>query len=276
LTANINEPQGRGADHAALERRVIGPRDRLKALTAGFVEEIQPRYMADGHENTHREAILDARGLAQVLVLFDDPSHAPPVFVAHEFALTDGAGHDYGPHSDGLRDAIEETDHRLGRVLDLLEEKGLFESTLFVFTSDHGMAAQDTSLNAAPAWHAQHIGMRSIVGDPMIWLRDLRVEVERAADGRTARIIVLDNDTDGAGENPAISGAEVALYTNRQEKIGAVVTNEVGIAGFATPPDVPSEQIVVSIHHPDFNPRHLRLDGTSIAIDLRKELYGRT
>src|SRR6185369_16610468 len=34
FTANIHEPQGRGADHAALERRVVGPRDRLKALTA--------------------------------------------------------------------------------------------------------------------------------------------------------------------------------------------------------------------------------------------------
>jgi hypothetical protein len=274
LTANIHEPQGRGADHAALEKRVIGPRDRLKALTAQFVEEISPRYLADGHENTHREALLDARGLAQALVLFDDPSHAPPVFVAHEFALTDGAGHDYGPHSDGLRDAIEETDHRLGRILDRLEEKGLLESTLFVFTSDHGMAAQDTRLNAAPAWHAQRIGMKCVVSDPMIWLRDLRIEIERAPDGRTARITVLDNDADSAGEFPPVGGAEILVHSHPDERIATVVTNEIGIAGFATPADVASERIVLSIHHADFNPRHLRLDGTNLAIDPRKELYG--
>ena len=124
FTANIHEPQGRGADHAALERRVVGPRDRLKALTPQFVEAISPRYAADGKEAVHREAVLDARGMAQVMVLFDDPSHPPPVLVAHEFALTDGAGHDYGPHSDGLRTAIAETDRRLGQVLDMLRSEG--------------------------------------------------------------------------------------------------------------------------------------------------------
>ena len=38
---------------------------------------------------------------------------------------TDGAGHDYGPHSDGVRDALDETDRRIGRVLALLDERGL-------------------------------------------------------------------------------------------------------------------------------------------------------
>ncbi len=53
-------------------------------------------------------------------------------FVYHELALTDGAGHDYGPHSDGLADALAESDRRIGRVLDLLEAEGLFDETLFV------------------------------------------------------------------------------------------------------------------------------------------------
>ena len=274
FTANIHEPQARGADHAALERRVIGPRDRLKALTADFVAEVNPRYLADGHENVHREGLLDSRGLAQALVLFDDPSHPPPLFTAHEFALTDGAGHDYGPHGEGLREAIAETDRRLGRVLDLLEAKGLFDSTLFVFTSDHGMAAQDVSLGAAPAWHPQRIGMKTVIGDPMIWLRDLRIDVERAADGRTARVTVLDNDADPSGEYPPVAGAEVLLHARADCVAANAVTNELGIAGFATPADVSSEAIALSIHHPDFNPRHVRLDGTNLVVDLRRELYG--
>jgi type I phosphodiesterase/nucleotide pyrophosphatase len=274
FTANIHEPQARGADHAALERRVIGPRDRLKALTADFVAEVNPRYLADGHENVHREGLLDSRGLAQALVLFDDPSHPPPLFTAHEFALTDGAGHDYGPHGEGLREAIAETDRRLGRVLDLLEAKGLFDSTLFVFTSDHGMAAQDVSLGAAPAWHPQRVGMKTVVGDPMIWLRDLRVEVERAPDGRTGRVTVLDNDVDGSGERPPIAGAEVLVHSHPDHVLARLATNEVGIAGFATPPDAASHTIVLSIHHSDFNPRHVRLDGTNLVVDLRRELYG--
>jgi phosphonoacetate hydrolase len=275
FTANIHEPQGRGADHAALERRVVGPRDRLRALTGEFAEAIHPRYAREGKEGVHREAVLDARGMAQVTVLFDDPSHPPPVLVAHEFALTDGAGHDYGPHGDGLRTAIAETDRRLGQVLDMLQAKGLLESTLFVFTSDHGMASQDVTLAANPARHPERIGMKTVTGEPMIWLRDMAVEVEPALDGRTARVTVTDNDPDNSGEHPPIPGAEVLVHSHPDKQIARLVTSEAGVAGFATPSDVKPSQITLSIQHPDYNSRHLYLDGRNIVLDLRVELYGR-
>ncbi|MEO8604668.1 MAG: alkaline phosphatase family protein, partial [bacterium] len=274
LTASIHEPQGRGADHAPLEGRVVGARDRLKALTGELIGEINPRWKADGHDGVHREALLDARGLAQMLVLFDDPSHAPPRFTAHEFALTDGAGHEYGPHSSGLRDAVAETDRRLGVVLDHLSAQGLLDSTLFVFTSDHGMAAQDVALGANAARHPERIGLKAVTGEPMIWLRDLAVTVEPANDGRTARVIVCDNDADSSGEQPPIAGAEVRVVGRADHLLASLATNAAGVAGFATPADVPPRDIVLSIHHPNYNPRHLRLDGTNLAIDLRRELYG--
>ncbi len=291
FTASIHEPQGRGADHAALEGRVVGPRDRLRALTPAFVEAISPRYAAEGKEAVRREAVLDARGMAQLMVLFDDPVHAPPLLVAHEFALTDGAGHDYGPHGAGLRTAIAETDRRLGQVLDLLAAKGLLDTTLFVFTADHGMAAQDVGLRANPARHPERLGMKTVTGEPMIWLRDLDVTVEPAADGHTARVTVRDNDPDPSGERPPIAGAEILVQAHpvpasrpsgvgnhRRADFGRTVvkltTNELGIAGFATPADVAPAHIVLSVHHPDYNPRHLRLDGSNLCIDLRRELYG--
>jgi phosphonoacetate hydrolase len=291
LTVNIHEPQGRGADHAALEGRVVGARDRLKALTPTLVEAISPRYAADGKEAVYREALLDARGMAQLMVLLADPAHPLPVLVAHEFALTDGAGHDYGPHSDGLHTAIAETDRRLGQVLDLLQSKELLESTLFVFTSDHGMAAQNVALRANAARHPERIGMKAITGEPMIWLRDLHVTVEPAPDGRTARVTVLDNDPDPSGERPPIAGAELLVHAHPDlaaaphgsgaghksdfgRTVTKAVTNELGIAGFATPADVAPAHIVLSVHHPDYNPRHVRLDGTNLCLDLRRELYG--
>ncbi|MBI3784526.1 MAG: alkaline phosphatase family protein [Deltaproteobacteria bacterium] len=243
-------------------------------MTAEFVRAIHPRYAAERREAVYREALLDARGMAQVTVLFDDPSHPIPVFVAHELALTDGAGHDYGPHSDGLRTAIAETDRRLGQVLDMLEAKGLFETTLFVFTSDHGMASQDISLRANPARHLERIGMKTITGEPMIWLRDLAVTVERAPDGRTARVIVLDNDPDASGERPPVEGVEVIVSSHSDRIIAKVATNPAGVAGFATPADVDAADIVLSIRHADYNPRHLRLDGRGLGIDLRAQLYG--
>jgi hypothetical protein len=283
FTASIHEPQGRGAHHAALERRLVGARDRLKALTADFVRDINPRYADDGKQAVHREAVLDARGMAQVMVLFDDDGHPPPCLVAHEFALTDGAGHDYGPHGDGLRVAVAETDRRLGQVLDMLQRKGQLDSTLFVFTSDHGMAAQDVDLRADPARHPERTGMKTVTGEPMIWLRDLEVTVEAAADGRTARVIVLDNDADTSGERPPVAGAEVLVLAARgsgprssaASATARVLTNEAGIAGFATPADLEPADVAISVRHPDYNPRHVRLDGSNLAVDLRKELYGK-
>ena len=273
-TASIHEPQGRGADHAPLEGRILGARDRLKALTAELTPSISPRWLADGHEGVHREALVDARGLAQAMVLFDDPDHAPPVLTAHEFTLTDGAGHEYGPHSDGLREAVAETDRRLGLLLDMLEAKGLIESTLFVFTADHGMAAQHVALGANPARHPERIGMKTVTGEPMIWLRDLDVAVEPAPDGRTAKVIVCDNDADASGEKSPIAGAEVRVLGANDQAVASLQTNAMGVAGFSTPADVAPRDLVLSVHHPDYNPRHLRLDGTNLAIDLRRALYG--
>lgn len=274
FTASIYEPQGRGADHAALEQRIVGPRDRLKALTLDFTAAVHPRYIADGKTSVHREALLDARGMAQVMVLFDDPSHPPPVLTVHELSLTDGAGHDYGPHSDGLRAAIAETDRRFGQVLDMLESKGLLDSTLFVVTGDHGMASQDVTLKANPARHPERIGMKTVTGEPMIWLRDLDVTAECAPDGRTARVIVLDNDPDLSGEKPPVADAQVLVHGHPDTQLAKLTTNAAGIAGFATPADVAPADIVLSVRHPDYNPRHLRLDGTRMVIDLRRELYG--
>ncbi len=151
VTASIHEPQGRGADHAAFERRILGDKARLKALTAEMVHDVSPRWGAGVHPSMEREEIVDIRGIAQVINLFEHcGDDTPPVFVAHEFVLTDGAGHDYGPHHEGLREALVRTDRRIGIVLDLLRRRGLLDSTLFVVTSDHGMAAQRIRAQGQP------------------------------------------------------------------------------------------------------------------------------
>jgi hypothetical protein len=130
------------------------------------------------------------------------------------------------------------------------------------------------SLRANPARHPERIGMKTVIGEPMIWLRDLCVEVEPAPDGRTARVTVLDNDPDQSGERPPVAGAEVIVHTHPDSVIARLRTTEVGVVGFATPPDVPTSAITLSVRHPDFNARHLRLDGSSLAIDVRAQLYG--
>lgn len=278
VTASIHEPQGRGATHAPLEGRLLPSKARLKALTPELMAEIDPQHERAGKDNVHREAQLDARGVAQVLALFEGDGHALPTFVAHEFAMTDGAGHDYGPHGEGLRAAVAETDRRLGRVLDMLESKGLFEGTLFVFTSDHGMAPQDVSLRANPVRHLERLGMRVVTHEPMVWLREMTVDVVPAGDRRTARVEVYEHDRDRDGERVPIAGAEVVVagasaagFPGSSEPQR---TNALGVAGFSIPADVPLDRIAVSVRHDHFNPRHVRLDGQRLGIDPRQELYG--
>jgi arylsulfatase A-like enzyme len=162
-------------------------------------------------------------------------------------------------------------------VLDLLESRGLLESTLFVVTADHGMSPQDASLRASPAHHVERAGIASVVAEPMIWLRDLAVAVERASDGRTARVLVNDNDALPSGERPDLEGAEVLVEIHEVEgsprRLAKGTTGPGGVYGFATPPDVDSERIAVRVSARGFNPRRLTLDGRSLAIDLRDTLY---
>jgi hypothetical protein len=225
------------------------------------------------------ESVLDTRGLAQVIELFTREDLPPPAFVYHELVLTDGAGHDYGPHHDGLRAALDESDRRIGRVLDLLDALGLFEETLFVVTADHGMAPQDVSLRANPAWHVPRAGIEAVVAEPMIWLRDVAVEVERAPDGRSARVLVRENDALPSGEQPPVVGAEVVVEGHGEGQAPLVLargdTGAEGVFGFATPSDLASEQIALVVRARGFNARHVRLDGKRLTLDLRRALYGR-
>jgi hypothetical protein len=278
MTAAIHAPFGRSARHNVLEGRNLGERARLKALTLDLAVDQNPRWKEDGFKGVIDESVLDTRGLAQVIELFTREDLPPPEFVYHELVLTDGAGHDYGPHHDGLRDALDETDRRVGRVLDLLESLGLFEETLFVVTADHGMAPQDVSLKANPTWHVPRAGLEAVVAEPMIWLRDVAVEVERAPDGRSGRVFVRENDALPSGEQPAVEGAEVIVEGHRPGEAPVVLargeTAEEGVFGFATPSDLDTAQIAIAVRAKGFNPRHLRLDGTRLVLDLKKALYG--
>src|ERR1700735_1519075 len=214
ITASIHEPQGRGADHAVFERRIVGDKVRLRALTAEMASAVSARRASDNMPAMTREEVVDIRGMAQVINLFEHcgDNDKAPVFVAHEFVLTDGAGHDYGPHHEGLREALYPPDKRIGAVRELLRTRGLLESTLFIVTSDHGMAAQRVELKANPAREPQRAGIEGVYAEAMIYLRDLRVEIERARDHRSIAVTVLDNDALPDGEYPPLAGARVTIH----------------------------------------------------------------
>jgi hypothetical protein len=238
---------------------------------------MNPRWEAE-HPAVASESLLDTRGVAQVVELLRRVDLPAPRFVYHELAVTDGAGHDYGPHDDGLADALTETDIRIGRVLAELDEAGLFEETLFVVTADHGMAPQMVELKANTAAHVTRVGLAAVVAEPLVWLLDVAVDVERKPDGRTGRVAVHELDPATDGERPAVEGAEVLVESHEDGLHPTVLarghTDVNGLFAFPTPNDVPSSAIAVSVRAAGFNPRHVLMDGTNLALDLRSVLYG--
>jgi phosphonoacetate hydrolase len=276
VTASLNEPCMRGAGHSTLERRFLIDQDKFTELTRMNRDDTNPRWKAEGQESVYRYSYTDIQGTVQSMMLFGAEDHPPPKFTYHEYSLTDAAGHDYGPHSDGIRDALIETDKRIGKVLDVIDAKGLFDSTLFVITTDHGMAPIDTDLAANQGQAVADAGVKCVITAPLLYLLDMDVTIEHAKDGRTATITVVENDPVESGfeDRPAVADATVEVISHEGKVLSRAKTDQFGVCGVPLPVDEDPEHIVIGVHHDDFNTRHLRLDGTNVLEDIRKRLYG--
>ncbi|MPZ24434.1 MAG: sulfatase-like hydrolase/transferase [Dehalococcoidia bacterium] len=273
LTASINGPCSRGADHASLEHRFIVGGDELDRNTMDFAVTPRPRWAADQNKHMKFYCAVDNSALGQAVTLFTDPSLPTPKLVHHEFAVPDAAGHDYGPHTAGFRDALDETDERVGRLLGVLDDLGLFDSTLFVLTSDHGMAAQDVSLAADPPMVLKEVGMSCVVTSPFIYLLDLDVRAARSPDGRHLMVTVIENDADESGRRPPVGGARVYFSARAGSLRAETATNKEGVAGLPVSVGMRSDDCVVTVRKDGFNERRLLASGESLAIDLRTLLY---
>ena len=275
ITASLNEPCGRGALHATLERRLLVDGEKLRDVARENRGDTNPRWKEEGKEQVYRYSGTDIQALSQSLMLFDSDSQPPPMFTFHEFSLTDAVGHDYGPHHEAMLDALVETDKRIGKILSVLDRRGLFESTLFVISADHGMAQTDIELAADPAQAVLDAGLKAIVTSPLIYLLDMDVSVEASADGRTVNATVLENDPDASGEQPPVAGADVQVIGAHSRVLAEAKTDGFGVAGLPLPVGEEPSALVVRVEHERFNTRHLRLDGTNVVEDPRAVLFNR-
>jgi predicted AlkP superfamily pyrophosphatase or phosphodiesterase len=274
VTASINEPCMRGAGHSTLERRMLIDADKVGEMTRANREDTNPRWLADGAADARRSSHTDIHAMSQALMLFSDPVMPPPKFAYHEFSLTDTVGHDYGPHDPALLDALVETDKRIGKILRVMDERGLFDSTLFVITTDHGMAPVDSDLAADQTLAVRDTGLSSVLTYPLVYLLDMRVAVEPAADGRTVNVTVLRNDADTRGVYEPLSGARVRVEDSAGAVVAKGVTDHFGVCGLPLPVDKDPAELVVAVEKDGFNSRRLGLNGQSLSIDFRRQLYG--
>lgn len=75
----------------------------------------------------------------------DLPASERPTFLTLYISEVDTAGHDSGPDSSDVREAVRRTDRYLGRLMSGLSRRLLLDRVNLVVTSDHGMAAVSTS-----------------------------------------------------------------------------------------------------------------------------------
>ncbi|WP_063670149.1 ectonucleotide pyrophosphatase/phosphodiesterase [Dyella thiooxydans] len=76
----------------------------------------------------------------QVLAWLDLPGDRRPGFLTLYFDAVDHAGHEHGPDSPEVNQALRDTDEALGRLVAGLRRRGLLERMNIIVVSDHGMA----------------------------------------------------------------------------------------------------------------------------------------
>jgi len=79
----------------------------------------------------------------QVLEWLDLPEDRRPDFLTLYFSAVDSAGHAHGPAHPKTMEAAVEVDRALARLLDGLEQRGLYGEMHILVTSDHGMQQID-------------------------------------------------------------------------------------------------------------------------------------
>ncbi|CAH8274905.1 unnamed protein product [Arabidopsis lyrata] len=74
-----------------------------------------------------------------ILSYFDLPSSEIPSFMTLYFEDPDHQGHQVGPDDPQITEAVVNIDRLIGRLIDGLEKRGIFEDVTMIMVGDHGM-----------------------------------------------------------------------------------------------------------------------------------------
>jgi len=160
-TASINEPCDAGSDYSTFNLVRNGERpspapgsDDLPDATSRFVRPSKDYRWASRADHTAVE---------QFHRVWADANGDPPVFTWVNFTLTDSAFHEGGPYSEMAASAVRDSDARLGRILEVVEQTGVWEDCAFFLVADHGMEESDPAVRGD--WDAALAEARVAVRD---------------------------------------------------------------------------------------------------------------
>jgi phosphonoacetate hydrolase len=144
LTASINEPCDAGADYSTFGLVRNGGRpapppgpDDLPDATIRFVRPSKDYRWASRSDHT---------AVDQFQKVWAESEGHPPAFTWVNFTLTDSAFHEGGPYSEMAASAVRDTDARLGRILETVEQAGVLGDCAFFLVADHGMEESDPAV----------------------------------------------------------------------------------------------------------------------------------
>lgn len=100
------------------------------------IDGVRPSRWAPFDKSMSGDARVD-----RVLSWLDLPADQRPKFETLYFDVVDTAGHHYGPSAAETRAAVASVDASIGRLIEGLKARGLYDRALLVLVSDHGMAA---------------------------------------------------------------------------------------------------------------------------------------
>jgi predicted AlkP superfamily pyrophosphatase or phosphodiesterase len=290
FTASVNEPSVRGADYATLEPTdtldgtaqdgdthpsypnpetyapTANPADQTQDVTQDCAEASPDHYFV--------ESSLDWLGQTQARRLYDSNTlygHPLPKYLINNFPLTDGSGHEFGPHTKCTFAAYHDADSRLGRILGAMKGAGVLGETLIVVTGDHGGENVAEGRKGLPSefqglLNAQTPPIHHVMTDWQVYLRTLDLEASTttfvAGEPTSVRFTVTDDDLNADGSPRPVQGATVSVEAAGGRVSG--ITDKDGQAILAFTPA--TEVIFASAIAPGFNER-LRGFGMGSAID---------
>jgi hypothetical protein len=154
VSISVNEPADCGADYSTFDLFRRGESHRLIPDLGGSL----PPHTTAEHFGASKEysfaSLADTVSVHQATSLlrgsFLDVEYGTPTFMWVTTSLTDAASHEGGPHSALARDALRDTDGRVGEVIAAVEAAGIAGETAFVLVADHGM--EETSDRVTADW----------------------------------------------------------------------------------------------------------------------------
>ena len=111
-------------------------------ITASFFwpgSEVTAEYRQPHYYKKYQHELPYEKRIEGVLDWLKMPAQKRPHFITLYFHETDTKGHDFGPNSAEINEAIKLLDNQLGSLVDGIKKINLIDSVNIIIVSDHGM-----------------------------------------------------------------------------------------------------------------------------------------